>query len=283
MHETSISGQRIAYARQGSGQVVVMLHGLGADSSQCIGPFGDIKGVDLICPDMPGHGQSPPAEFSFDNFAGIIAGLLEQLDIKKAIIGGISMGASLSLKLALNYPELVEGLVLVRPAWIDRRALPQLSLVARVGRWLEAAPETAAARLEADADFIAIARSNPTAAQSIRGLFRRPQAEISAGVLNAMVHDRPFANLNELAEIACPALVIANEGDPLHPVAVAEDIFAHLPEARYALLPSRYLEQSQHFSALKGEIDAFLGLTGDQYVYRAHHDRSHPRQAQGQG
>ena len=283
MQQTSIFGQKIAYVRQGAGQVLVMLHGLGADSSQCIGPFGDIKGVDLICPDMPGHGQSPPSAFSFENFVEIIAGLLDQLGVEKAIVGGISMGASLSLKLALDYPELVEGLVLVRPAWIDRRALPQLSLVARVGRWLEAAPETAAARLEADAEFIAIARTNPAAAQSIRGLFSRPQAEVSAAVLNAMVHDRPFANLHDLAHIACPALVIANEGDPLHPVAVAQDIFAHLPEARYALLPSRYLEQAQHFSALKGEIDAFLGLTGDQYVYRAHHDRSHPRQAQGQG
>ncbi len=260
-----------------------MLHGLGADSGQCVGPFGDIGGVDLICPDMPGHGQSASSDFSFENFVRIIAKLLDQLGVERAVVGGISMGASLSLKLALDYPELVEGLVLVRPAWIDRRALPQLSLVARVGRWLEKDPDTAPKRLEADAEFIAIARTNPAAAQSIRGLFTRKQAEVSAEVLNAMVHDRPFARLSELADIACPALVIANEGDPLHPIAVAQDIYAHLPEARYALLPSRYLEQSQHFSALTGEINAFLGLTGDNYVYRAHHDRSHPRQAQGQG
>lgn len=260
-----------------------MLHGLGADSSQCTGPFGTIGGVDLICPDMPGHGLSPPGAFSFENFVRLIVALLDELGVDRAVFGGISMGSALSLKLALDFPELVEGLVLIRPAWIDRRALPQLSLVARVGRWLEEAPEEARARLERDAEFVAIAHTNAPAAQSIRGLFARPQAEGSAAVLHAMVHDRPFADLRSLSEIACPALVVANDDDPLHPVAVAHDIYGHLLEARYALLPSRYLAPSEHFAALRGEIDAFLGLKGDHHVYRAHHDRSHSRQAQGQG
>ena len=35
------------------------------------------------------------------------------------VIGGISMGAAISLKVAVEYPENVLALILVRPAWIS--------------------------------------------------------------------------------------------------------------------------------------------------------------------
>lgn len=281
MEAVSVCGQTMAFRRQGTGLPVLFLHGLGADSSQCLAPFGSMPGIDLICPDMPGHGLSHGSDFSFARFADLTIGLLDALGIESAVLGGISMGAAIALRAALQAPERVKGLVLVRPAWIDRAALPHLALVGRVGRWLATTPAGAGEKLAADPQYLAVARGNGAAAQSISGLLTRPQAIVSADVLSAMVHDRPFNRLSALDALTCSALVLANDDDPLHPTAVAQDIFAALPVAHYHLVPSRYGDPAIHFAALQSAIAAFLSQQDLIDVHRAHDYRDHPRQAQG--
>lgn len=283
MEAVSLDGQTIAFVRQGVGVPFVLLHGLGADSSQCLAPFDGLRGVELICPDQPGHGRSSASCSDFASFAGLVLELLDRLGIEKAVFGGISMGAAVSLRVALQAPERVHGLVLIRPAWIDRAALPHLALIGRIGRWQAAGPGVAAERLAADREFMEIARTNFAAAQSIAGLLTRAQADGSPQVLSAMVHDRPFARLSELEAIDCPALVLASDDDPLHPIAVAHDIFGGLQTAQYELLPSRYRAPNAHFSALQTSVETFLNQEDLIDVHSADHDRRHSRQAQGQG
>ena len=281
MEAIAVFGQTVALVRRGAGTPFVFLHGLGADSSQSLTALAGLSGLELICPDLPGHGRTAGSDFSFAHFADLAIGLLDALGIERAVFGGISMGAAVSLRVALQAPDRVDGLVLVRPAWIDRAALPHLALVGRIGRWQEAMPAAAADRLAIDPEFLAIGEDNAAAGQSIAGLLLRPQAAASAGVLSAMVHDRPFARLSDLEAIACPALVLANEDDPLHPVAVAHDIFGRLPVARYQLVPSRYRKPQAHAAALRAEIATFLRHEEIINVHRPHHDRGHSRQAQG--
>jgi pimeloyl-ACP methyl ester carboxylesterase len=258
MEQAFVFGQRLAYMRRGEGAPLVFLHGLGADSRQSLSALSGIT-ADIICPDMPGHGASEPGDYGFGSFVSILEQFLDQIGVERAIFGGISMGSALSMRMALMAPHRVAGLVLVRPAWINGAALPHLSIVARVGRWLsECSPTTAAARLELDRDFAEIGRTNQPAADSIRGLLIRPQASDAADVLHAMVHDRPFAHMADLETIQCPALVFANPDDPLHPIAAAQHIFGRLPNAEYQLLPSRYLAPADHFSALTRAISTFL-------------------------
>lgn len=259
MEEALVFGQRISYARRGDGVPLVFLHGLGADNRQCLSALADIEGADILCPDMPGHGGSDPGDYGFGAFTALLEAFLDKLGIEQAVFGGISMGAALATRMALMAPHRVQGLVLVRPAWINRAALPHLSIVARIGRWLsDTSPTVAAARLELDRDFAEIGRTNQPAADSIRGLLTRPQATDAADMLHAMVHDRPFAHLADLETITCPAVVMANPDDPLHPIAIAQHIYGRLPNAEYRLLPSRYLAPAGHFAALTFAIDTFL-------------------------
>ncbi len=259
MEEALVFGQRLAFVRRGAGLPFVFLHGLGADSRQSLSAMGSVEDIDLICPDMPGHGASDVGDFGFAPFVTILEAFLDQLGIERAVFGGISMGSALATRMALIAPHRVAGLVMVRPAWINHAALPHLSLVARVGRWLsDSSPTTAAARLEIDRDFAEIGKTNQPAADSVRGLLTRPQASETADVLHIMVHDKPFAHMADLETIACPSLVLANPDDPLHPVAVAQHIYGRLPKAQYRLLPSRYLAPADHFAALTSAIETFL-------------------------
>ena len=255
--------QAIAVEAKGEGRPVVLLHGLGADSSQLLTALPPTIGYRYFYPDVPGHGRTPLDAFGFAHFADRVQALLDREGVARAVIGGISMGAAIALRLALDAPDRVAGLILIRPSWLDRPARPHLGLVARVGGWQIATPEGAAARLEADAEYQAIARENPAAAASVRGLLTRPQAMEAAVVLSAMVDDRPFAPLDVLAAIRCKALVVSNDGDPLHPVAIAREIAARLPRAALRHIPSRYLEPTAHVAALREAVAQFLNELGE--------------------
>jgi non-heme chloroperoxidase len=112
------NGVRLAYVEQGSreGAAIVMLHGY-SDTH---------RSFDLMRPHLPrawrtiavtqrGHGLSdkPQTGYAMRDFAADVAGLLNALDIERAIIVGHSMGAAVALQVAATYPERVAGLVLM--------------------------------------------------------------------------------------------------------------------------------------------------------------------------
>ncbi len=264
MKHITVGDQAIAVEQSGEGGALLLLHGLGADRRQTISALPAPVGHRAIYPDLPGHGDTPlKGEAGFARFAALAVALLDTLNIARAVIGGISMGAAIALRVALEHPERVIGLILIRPSWLDGPARPHLGIVERVGRWQAQEPSDAEKGLEADAEYQEIARNNPAAAESVRGLLTRPQALGSAAVLGAMVADRPFVAREALSGIPCKALVIANDGDPLHPVAIARETAAHLRGAQLQMVPSRYTAPTEHVAALRDAVQKFLDQLGE--------------------
>ncbi len=263
VEELSVDGHRISFTRDGSGSPLVLLHGLGADNRQTLNALAGLPGWQRICPDLPGHGKTPSARTGFGAFSEIVHGLLEALGIRRAVVGGISMGAAISLRLALDFPASIAGLLLIRPAWLAGPALPHLGIVDRIGRWQGAGPDQVPALLAEDREYHDLERNNPLAAQSLRGLLTRPQANEAASVLCDMVADRPVDSLGRLSAIESAALVFVNDGDPLHPIAIGEEIADRLPAAQLIHLPSRYLHPLEHELALGASAAAFLEKIGE--------------------
>lgn len=267
MKHIAVDGQAIAVELSGEGRPLVLLHGLGADRSQVRTALPPPSGFRCITPDMPGHGETPlqvgDGEIGFDRFAALLRGVLDRLEIERAVIGGISMGAAIALRFALEAPERVAGLVLIRPSWLDGPARPHLEIVERVGHWQERLPKDAEALLESDPEYSDLRKANPPAAASVRALLTRRQAREGARVLGAMVADRPFARLDALGGLARHALVLANAGDPLHPVYIARALAGTLAQARLQTIPSRYLAPAEHLTALRGEVGQFLDQLGE--------------------
>ncbi len=106
-----------------AGRPIVFLHGFagtGADWEPVTNALP--PGWRAITPDLPGHGDSPlPPAISFEKFPPMVGGLLDSLEIKKAVFVGYSLGARLALSLAVHLPSRVEGLVLesVQPGLSD--------------------------------------------------------------------------------------------------------------------------------------------------------------------
>ncbi|KAF7406497.1 hypothetical protein HZH68_005866 [Vespula germanica] len=79
----------------------------------------------VIAVDARNHGDSPhSSKMSYKHMAQDIVQLLSDLEIKKAIVIGHSMGGSAMMYLALHYPHLIEKLVVVDMS--PARASPNL-------------------------------------------------------------------------------------------------------------------------------------------------------------
>lgn len=103
------------YIEKGSGTPFVFLHGNGENLDYFrhqIEYFS--KSYMVIAVDTRGHGKSPrgDAPFTMEQFARDLNGLMEDLEISKAIILGFSDGANIAMKFVLKYPEKVQALIL---------------------------------------------------------------------------------------------------------------------------------------------------------------------------
>ena len=108
--------KEISYRKEGSGFPVVLLHGFAEDSS--VWKYQSVflqSHCTLIIPDLPGSGSSALLETEGDNditiadYAACIYALLQKENIESCIVLGHSMGGYITLALAENYPNLVEG------------------------------------------------------------------------------------------------------------------------------------------------------------------------------
>src|SRR5690606_31263385 len=113
-----------------AGAPFVFQHGLGGDTHQILDLYSPPPGVRLITLDSRAHGATEPlgdaTMLHFSALADDLVALLDHLGLASAVIGGISMGAGVALNVALRHPQRLQGLILSRPAWLDRPLPPNL-------------------------------------------------------------------------------------------------------------------------------------------------------------
>jgi len=114
----TIAGRHIRFVRRGSGPTIVLLHGFASS----IYTWKDVLPVlarehDVVALDLPGFGQSEcPPDLSFDEYPGVVVGLLDRLGLTRATVVGNSLGGAVAAVVAAEKPERVERLVLVDAA-----------------------------------------------------------------------------------------------------------------------------------------------------------------------
>ena len=247
------------YQVTGDGQPFVFQHGLGALLQQAQGLMGPLEKVKLIAVDSRGHGKSPllpDVSPSFQRYTDDVLRVLDHLGIDQAWFGGISMGSGISLRMALSYPDRVKGLVLVRPAWLDKPFPEHLMMLADLIDYLDL-PD--GKEQYAQTPIIqSIQQTLPSAAASILGQFdREPKAAVPI-TLKQMVGDAPFASMEELAQLNKPCLVIGNHDDPLHPHELAATLAAAIPGAQFETVVSRYVDDAKHREVVRRIVSEFL-------------------------
>ncbi len=117
-----VEGLRLHYERHGEGsRVLVFLHGLLLDNQLSRRLAADLadRGFQVVLLDLPGHGLSDKPRHAsahrMDSYARYVVALLDELGIDEAVVGGVSLGANVSLQVAVQAPDRVRGLLIEMP------------------------------------------------------------------------------------------------------------------------------------------------------------------------
>jgi len=247
------------YKISGEGFPFIFQHGLGSNLAQAQSLLGGQEKVQLISMDCPGHGDTPlrlGKAPSFDFYTDEVVRLMEHLKIEKAIFGGISMGAGISINMALRYPEKVAGLVLVRPAWLDKGNPENLHILKEAAKFIGKRNDRA--KFEKNKTYQNIKGILRTAASSIMGVFSDTQQTAIPVVLKSIINDAPFKDMEDLAKITQPCLVFGNEDDPLHPFEMAKVIHQHIKGSHLEKVTSRYIGNRPHKTEVNHFVSKFI-------------------------
>ncbi|MDZ4668399.1 MAG: alpha/beta fold hydrolase [bacterium] len=113
---TEVNNFTISYNDVGEGKIpVIFLHGFPFDKSMWKGQLDSLNSsYRLIAIDIRGFGKSTDEEtpLSIDLFSEDLIAFLDKLNIKKAIICGLSMGGFIALNAIKKFPERFEALIL---------------------------------------------------------------------------------------------------------------------------------------------------------------------------
>ena len=113
----NVNGQWIYYEDTGGeGTPVVLAHGILMDHEMFAPQVrGRKPGCRMITWDARCHGQTETTNdpFTYWDSADDLTGLLDHLEVERAVIGGMSQGGFVSLRFALQHPERTAALVLM--------------------------------------------------------------------------------------------------------------------------------------------------------------------------
>ena len=229
-------------------EVVVLLHGLGADHRQ---PLDLVAGLDfsdvaVLAPDVRAHGLSKVigerSDFLFDELVADLVALMQRLaqSEKPVHLVGISMGAAIALRASLASTLDVKSLALIRPAFSDVPLPSNLRVMSRIGDLLrEREPSEARRLFIGTEDYRSVAEITQIGAASLLSQFDAPLATERAVRLRSVPRNVAYADRAELGRVPVPALVIGTENDPVHPLPLAYNWRYGIPEGTFAVVPPR--------------------------------------------
>ena len=242
----------------GEGIPLIFQHGLAANLNQIIGLLDGIKNVKLAVMDCPGHGLSRLEDVtpSFDNYTDLVVRFLDHLGIERAVVGGLSMGSGIALNLCLRYPDRVTALILHRPAWLDSIDPKNLMILKEAIPYMRS--QDGLSEFQQTKSYVNIESRLQLAAKSIAGVFSEEQQADLPTVLDKMVGDKPFDNVESLRSINVPCLILANDDDPLHPYSMREIIHDNISNSVLKKVTSRYIDGEMHIREVKNYILDFI-------------------------
>jgi pimeloyl-ACP methyl ester carboxylesterase len=241
---------------------MVFQHGLCGDAAQPVQVFPNDIGWRCLTLECRGHGRSdtgPVGNLSIATFADDIADLIETRTLNKPVLGGISMGSAISLRLAVTRPHLMLALVLARPAWLDAPAPQNMQPNALVGKLLrDFDPEEARRRFEVSETAKLLQISGPDNLASLRGFFLREPFSVTAELLCRISEDGPGVTEEQIRNISLPTLVIGHERDHVHPISYAQTLAEWIPNARFVEITPKADSLEAYRNDFRSALTKFL-------------------------
>ncbi len=253
-------GYELYYEDHGSGdRVVLLLHGLLLDANVNRGLARALadNGYRVILLDLLGHGESDkPADAKlhrFDCYGEQVIALLDHLNLDQVVIGGVSLGAGVSLQVAVTAPERVQGLIAEMPVMENATPFAALLFVPLLlGVQFGGPVARVASKL-----WSRVPRTQIDTLTSVMNMLSAPP-EVTAAVLHGILVGPVAPDIERRRSIAVPTLVIGHKRDKLHPFTDAANLAREIPGARF-IQANSLLELRVRPERLTRQILDFLG------------------------
>jgi pimeloyl-ACP methyl ester carboxylesterase len=253
---------RLNLVEQGEGPDFVFQHGLCGEAAQAAEVFPQGVPFRRVTLECRGHGRSEagdPAGFSIATFADDVAAMIVARRTAPVVLGGISMGAAIALRLAVKRPELMRALVLARPSWMTEGAPSNMRAYAEVGELLARFPPgEARARFDRSETARRLETEGPDNLASLRSFFSRKPIVTTSALLTRIAADGPDVSATEIQSLRLPTLVIGQARDPLHPLGYAERLAAMIPGARLERLTPKAESRERYAADFRSALQRFL-------------------------
>lgn len=216
MQTAELNGTTIAYADTGGkGPVVILSHGFLMDHSMFDAQVDALRATcRVITWDERGFGGTrATGDFTYWDSARDVLALMDHLGIESAVVGGMSQGGFLSLRVALTAPERVRALIL-----IDTQAGTEDPATVEPYNQLHAAwVEHGSAAVQ---DVIASIILGPGEWGEWFEKWARLEPDQFTAAFGCLMHRDDITE--RLGEINCPALIVHGTADVAIPMEKAE-------------------------------------------------------------
>lgn len=235
----TINGTQVYYEVAGKGQPLVLLHAGVADSRMWDEQFTVFaQQYRVIRYDLRGYGQSQVPAQAFQAYEEL-AQLLQQLQISRTHLVGISYGGKIALDFTLAHPEMVEKLVLVAPSVSGTTPSPEvLQFAEEEEAALEAEDLDRATELNLRMWVDGPKREPGMVKSEVRERVREMQRRAFDTVFpeEAIEQDLEPPAANRLHEVQAPTLIIVGDYDIQPKIAQAHQLAADISGARLVVI-----------------------------------------------
>lgn len=219
---------RIYFEEHGDGTPLVLAYGIGGNAD-----LWDVNVEALaaryrvVLWEPRGHARSDspadPARYSFHRWALDLRDLLEHLNIRRAHVGGLSLGAGIATRFALLYPARVRSLLVTNsssaaglPLSVDNLVMRARSIQITLSEGMDAMAEFS---MTANPNVAARLALDPSSKEEFYAYYRRLTPIGYANALRALLAMDYITD--QLPEIKAPTLLIGGDKDPsLEPMKV---------------------------------------------------------------
>jgi 3-oxoadipate enol-lactonase len=242
MPTTHVGSHTVYYDESGAGHPLLLISGLASTRLgwwKQLEPFSQRFRVINMDNRDAGDSALGTGPYTIADMAEDVAGVIQNLNLGRTHIVGISMGGMIAQELAIRHPELVDKLVLVATTAGGPRAV-------------NAKPEIAALLMRTDDDIETRVRRTFTAIAG-EGYMAKHPADLDEIVKNSlakpmslesyqrqlgacMIHFQ-MGTADRLGQIAAPTLVIHGDYDPLIPYPNGKFLAEHIQGARLSTYP----------------------------------------------
>ncbi len=248
------------YDQVGTGVPLLLIHGFPLDRTMWQPQLDGLQDVaHVIAPDLRGFGGSEDgaSSMTMSDYAFELKALLDEMNIKQAVVCGLSMGGYIALAMLADHPDVVKGLILcnTRPTADDSKAVLGRHAMAHkaADEGMAGIAEVMLPKLLSDATH----QERRELSSAVREMITRQRSGGVGAALRGMATRSDRSEM--LEEITVPTLIITGSKDPMIPPSASEAMAAMITGSKLVVIPDvAHLSNLEAPDAFNNAIREFM-------------------------